>query len=157
MTLLTQSGSILELGMPVAAEATTTAVSGTTTEETQPASTATQILIQFLPWVFLLLLLYLIIFRPQKKKEKETAAMRENIQIGDEVLTIGGIVGLVVRKSEDTVVIETGGDRSKLRIKNWAIQENLTVHEEMKQAKAAKAAKKTKKEDAIEVAEPKDE
>ena len=43
--------------------------------------------------------------------------MRENIQIGDEIMTIGGIVGLVVRKSEDTVVIETGGDKSKLRIK----------------------------------------
>ena len=56
--------------------------------------------------------------------------MRNSIQVGDEVTTVGGIVGLVVNIKEDTVVLETGGDRSKIRIKRWAIQENLTQHEE---------------------------
>jgi preprotein translocase subunit YajC len=56
--------------------------------------------------------------------------MRENLQIGDEVTTVGGIVGIVVRKAEDTVVIETGGDRSKIRVKTWAVSENATIHDE---------------------------
>lgn len=74
-------------------------------------------------------LMYLIVIRPQKKKEKESKEMRDNLQIGDEVTTIGGITGIVVRKTEDTVVIETGGDRSKIRVKIWAISENATVHD----------------------------
>lgn len=74
-------------------------------------------------------LMYFIMIRPQKKKEKEAKEMRDNLQIGDEVTTIGGITGIVVRKTEDTVVIETGGDRSKIRVKTWAISENATVHD----------------------------
>lgn len=74
-------------------------------------------------------LMYLLMIRPQKKKEKEAKEMRDNLQIGDEVTTIGGITGIVVRKTEDTVVIETGGDRSKIRVKIWAISENATVHD----------------------------
>ena len=74
-------------------------------------------------------MMYFIAIRPQKKKEKEAKEMRESLQIGDEVTTIGGITGIIVRKSEDTVVIETGGDRSKIRVKTWAISENSTVHD----------------------------
>ena len=73
------------------------------------------------------------------KKEKEAMLMRSNIQIGDEILTIGGIVGIVVRKGEDTVVIETGGDRSKLRIRIEAVQENITAQEEAAKEKKEKA------------------
>lgn len=80
-------------------------------------------------WVVIIAVFYLIFLRPQKKKEKEVAAMRKNLQIGDEVTTSGGIVGIVVRKTEDTVVIETGGDRSKIRVKTWAIAENVTLHD----------------------------
>lgn len=71
-----------------------------------------------------------MLIRPQRKRDKETQRMRNSIQVGDEVLTVGGIVGLVVSIKEDTVVVETGGDRSKIRLKRWAIQENLTQHEE---------------------------
>ena len=74
-------------------------------------------------------IMYFLMIRPQKKKEKEAKEMRDNLQIGDEVTTIGGITGIVVRKTEDTVVIETGGDRSKIRVKTWAISENATVHD----------------------------
>ncbi|MBP1561116.1 MAG: preprotein translocase subunit YajC [Oscillospiraceae bacterium] len=72
---------------------------------------------------------YFFAIRPQKKKEKEAKEMRDNLQIGDEVTTIGGITGIIVRKNEDTVVIETGGDRSKIRVKLWAISENATIHD----------------------------
>ena len=77
----------------------------------------------------LIVVFYFFMIRPQKKKEKEAKQLRDNLQIGDEVTTIGGITGIVVRKTEDTVVIETGGDRSKIRVKLWAISENATVHD----------------------------
>ncbi len=92
--------------------------------------------------ILILVVFYFILIRPQKKKDNEAKAMRENIQIGDEILTIGGIVGIVVKKTEDTVVIETGGDKSKLRIKIAAIQENITLTEQAKAAKAAQNAER---------------
>lgn len=83
-------------------------------------------------------MMYFIAIRPQKKKEKEAKEMRESLQIGDEVTTIGGITGIIVRKNEDTVVIETGGDRSKIRVKIWAISENATVHDTSEEAAVKK-------------------
>lgn len=67
--------------------------------------------------------LYFVMYRPQKKKDKEAAARRNAIEIGDEITTIGGIVGRVVSLKEDTFVMETAGDRSRLRFKRWAIQD----------------------------------
>ena len=89
-------------------------------------------------FVIIIFFFYFLLIRPQKKKDKEAMAMRDSIQIGDEIMTIGGIVGIVVKKTEDTVVIETGGDKSKLRIKVWAIQENITVSEKAAAARADK-------------------
>ena len=83
-------------------------------------------------------MMYFIAIRPQKKKEKEAKEMRESLQIGDVVTTIGGITGIIVRKSEDTVVIETGGDRSKIRVKTWAISENATIHDTSEEAAVKK-------------------
>ena len=92
----------------------------------------------------LIIVFYFFLIRPQKKKEKEAKQLRDNLQIGDEVTTIGGIVGIIVRKNEDTCVIETGGDRSKIRVKLWAISENNTVHDAAEEA--AKESFKPKKE-----------
>ena len=86
-------------------------------------------LVSFLPLILIFVFMYFIMIRPQRKKEKATQEMRKNIQIGDEVTTAGGIVGIVVKRSDDTVVIETGGDRSKIRVKIWAIQSNETIHD----------------------------
>ena len=88
------------------------------------------IALQIVPFLLLIVVFYFVLIRPQRKRDKETQRMRNSIQVGDEVLTVGGIVGLVVSIKEDTVVVETGGDRSKIRLKRWAIQENLTKHEE---------------------------
>lgn len=84
----------------------------------------TSMLVTFvLPMGAMLLLLYFMMIRPQKKKEKQTTEMRNSIEIGDGVTTIGGIVGRVASLKEDTFVLETGTDRVKLRFKRWAIQE----------------------------------
>ena len=88
------------------------------------------IAVQIVPFVLLIVVFYFVLIRPQRKRDKETQRMRNSLQVGDEVVTVGGVVGLVVSIKEDTVVLETGGDRSKIRVKRWAIQENLTVHDD---------------------------
>ena len=65
---------------------------------------------------------YFIIYRPQKKQEKETAQMRSNLKIGDEISTNGGILGRIVKIKDDIITIETGSDKNKLKIFNWAVR-----------------------------------
>ena len=86
-------------------------------------------IISFAPIVVVIIVFYFMLIRPQQKKDKEDRAMRENLEIGDEIITAGGIVGLVVSIKEDTVVIETGSDRSKIRIAKWAVAQNVTAKE----------------------------
>ena len=76
--------------------------------------------------------LYFIFFRPQSKKKKKEAEMRKNAQVGDEITTIGGICGRIVavKDESESVIIETGSDKSKLRVKRWAIGSVDTVHED---------------------------
>ena len=74
--------------------------------------------------------MYFFMIRPQKKKKNEEQKMRENLQVGDEIVTIGGIYGRVISLKEDTIVIESQSDHSKLTIARWALQSNLTVHDE---------------------------
>lgn len=107
------------------------------------SSTGGAILSMVLPLLIMFALLYFIAIKPQKKREREMKDMQESLQVGDEIVTGGGIVGIVVRTGDDTVVIETGGERHKLRIKTWAITENVSAMERMKEAKAAASAKKS--------------
>lgn len=88
---------------------------------------------------------YFVIFRPQKKREQAEAELRKSIEIGDEIVTKDGIVGIVVRKSDDTLIIETGNERTKIRIKTWAVLENSTLLEQKNKEKAQEQAKKMKK------------
>ena len=76
--------------------------------------------------------LYFIFFRPQSKKKKKEAEMRKNAQVGDEITTIGGICGRIVavKDETDSIVIETGSDKAKLRVKRWAIGSVDTVNED---------------------------
>ena len=101
-----------------------------TTSSTDQMSSWLVILAQLPPILLVVVVMYFILIRPQRKREKETQKMRNSIQVGDEVTTSGGIVGRVVSLREDTVVIETGSDRSKIRIKRWAIQSNETLHDD---------------------------
>ncbi len=98
----------------------------TTAEET---SSVWDSVISFAPIVIILIVFYFMLIRPQQKKDKEDKAMRENLEIGDEIVTIGGIIGLVVSIKDDTVVIETGSDRSKVRILKSAVAQNITKTE----------------------------
>ena len=88
------------------------------------------ILTMFGPMIILFLVFYLFLIRPQKKREKQTQAMRASLDVGDEVVTIGGIVGRVVSIKDETLVIETGTDRNKIRITRWAVN-NITSEKEL--------------------------
>jgi len=93
--------------------------------------------------------MYFLMIRPQKKKQKEEQQMRDTIQIGDEITTIGGIMGRVVTVKEDSIVLETGADRVKMKFQRWAIQTNNTANERMEaERKAAADAKKAQSEKA---------
>ena len=75
----------------------------------------------FFTLALMLVMLYFMIYRPQKKQEKKDAAMRSALEIGDQVTTIGGIIGRVVAIKDDTFVLETGADRVKIRFTKNAI------------------------------------
>lgn len=89
-------------------------------ETTAPAevSPLIQNLIMWGPIVLIVVLMYFVMIRPQRKKQKEEQKMRNSIRVGDEITTIGGICGRVINIKEDALVIETGADRSKMTIKN---------------------------------------
>lgn len=65
--------------------------------------------------------LYFFMMRPQKKREKAVAEMRANIKVGDKVITIGGIVGIVVIAKEDYLTIETTGMKTRVELTRWGI------------------------------------
>ena len=79
--------------------------------------------------VLMIVLFYFFLYRPQKKQEKETKAMRDGLTVGDEITTIGGIIGKIVSIKEETVLIETGRDKVRIRILRNAIR-NVDVHAE---------------------------
>lgn len=81
-------------------------------------------------YAVIIIAMYFLLIHPQRKKSKEEKKMRENLQVGDEVVTIGGIYGRVISLKEDTMVIESKSDHSKLTLARWALQSNLTVHED---------------------------
>ena len=65
--------------------------------------------------------MYLFLIKPQKKKDKETQDMRNSIQVGDEIVTIGGVCGKVVKTKDESIVIQVGADKTKLEFKRWAV------------------------------------
>lgn len=110
-----------------------------------PKSSMTMILVM----VGMFVIMYFLTIRPQKKKQAEEQKLRDSIQIGDEITTIGGIQGRIVTVKEDSVILETGPDRTKLKFMRWAIQTNDTANaraaEEKAAADAAKAEEKAEK------------
>ena len=65
--------------------------------------------------------MYFLLIRPQKKKEKTIQNMRNSLQVGDEIVTIGGICGKIVKTKDDTIVIQVGADKVKFEMMRWAV------------------------------------
>lgn len=81
-------------------------------------------IVGFLPMILLILVFYFILIRPQRKKDKETREMLAALKVGDEITTIGGIVGSIIKIKDEKVIIETGTKTEKqpMTIERWAIR-----------------------------------
>ena len=79
---------------------------------------------------------YFFVIRPENKKKKKTEEMRNSLSLGDEIITIGGMIGKIVQITEDTITFETGEDRVRIQIKKWAI--STTAKMEAEEAKSGK-------------------
>ncbi len=74
----------------------------------------------FIPIIFLIIFYFLLI-RPQQKRDKAIKEMRNSLKTGDNVVTIGGVVGKIVKIFEDEVTIEIGSDKTKITLEKWGI------------------------------------
>ncbi len=119
------------------------------------ASSSSSSLMMIIPMILIFALMYFMMIRPQKKQQKLEQEMRNSLKIGDEITTIGGIMGRIVTVKDDSLIIETGADRNKMKITRWAVQANNTAMERDRQereaakaaAEKAKAEKKKKKDE----------
>lgn len=93
-----------------------------------------------------LVVVFYLMYRSNKKQEKETQNMRDSLEVGDEITTIGGIIGEIVRIKEETVTIETGKDRTKIRILRSAVR-SVDVYAAEKRGETRKADDNSKKND----------
>jgi preprotein translocase subunit YajC len=110
------------------------------------------LLITLLPLALLAIVFYFFLYRPQKKQEKEGADMRNSVELGDVIVTAGGIVGMVVKVTDEMLLIETSGNRTKIQIQKWAVQSvlekaNEPETKEVKSVKVDSGIKMKQKED----------
>ena len=92
---------------------------------------------------------YFMLIRPENKRKKEAEEMRSSLKVGDEITTIGGIVGKIVDIKGENIVVETGADRVRIEFVKWAVSTNESAAaraaEEAKKAEEAKAKAKAAK------------
>ena len=81
------------------------------------------------PLLALIVIFYFLLIRPQKKKEKAVTAMRNALKVGDEIVTIGGICGKIMKVKEETVTISVGADKTKFEIMKWAVSKVVSESE----------------------------
>ncbi len=104
-------------------------VLATTSDGTQQQGNMMSSLLMLLPLALMVVIFYFLIIRPEKKRSKKMKEMLNQLEVADEVVTSGGIIGRVLRVTDDTVLIETGSDRTKIRVLKSCIVENRTVHD----------------------------
>ena len=103
--------------------------------------------------VAMIAVFYFLMIRPENKRKKEAEQMRSAVKTGDQITTIGGIIGTVVSVKDDKFVLETSADQVRIELAKWAISTNETAaaaakveakkrQEEKAKAKAAKKASK---------------
>lgn len=87
------------------------------------SETTSSYIMAFAPLILIFVALWFFLIRPQKKKDQKIAEMRNSVQAGDEIVTIGGIVGKVLSVKDDAIVIYCGSDKTKMEFKKWAVSE----------------------------------
>ena len=78
-------------------------------------------LVQFLPLIILIAVMYFLMIRPQRKKDKAINDMRRGLTVGDEIVTIGGICGKIVKTKDETIIVQVGADKIKIEMMRWAV------------------------------------
>ena len=125
------------------------------------SETTSSYIMAFAPLILIFVAFWFFLIRPQKKKDQKIAEMRNSVQAGDEIVTIGGVVGKVLSVKDDAIVIYCGSDKTKMEFKKWAVSEvtkknDTPVKEAVKEVKEEeteapqkkKIKKLVKKEDA---------
>ena len=100
--------------------------------------------------VAMLAILYFLMIRPENKRKKQAEEMRNSLKKGDQITTIGGIVGRIVMVNDDTIVIETSDDRVRMELTKWAVSTN---NPQQQNAAADKKDKKADKEEPAKIEE----
>ena len=115
--------------------------------------------------IIIFVVFYFFMIRPENKRKKQLNEMRDHTAVGDEIVTIGGIMGKVVQVTGDTITFETGEDRVRMQVTKWAISTNVREEKQRAAAQAAarnardnkKKAKTSGEENSIVDEKPKDE
>ena len=91
-----------------------------------------------IPLVVMIALMYFLMIRPENKRKKEAENMRSSLKKGDQITTIGGIVGKIVQVTDENIVIETSDDRVRMELTKWAVSTNNSNPPADKKAKKAR-------------------
>ena len=117
-------------------------------------------IISLLPLIILFIAMYFLMIRPQRKKDKQIQEMRNNLNVGDEIVTIRGICGKIVKTKDETIVIQVGADKVKFEMMRWSVSsvtnpshrahkdESASVEEEVKKVRPKKLKKASDVEEA---------
>ena len=99
--------------------------------------------------VVMVAVFYFILIRPESKRKKQAEAMRNSLKVGDDITTIGGIIGTICAVKDKTIVVETGADRVRIEFAKWAVSSKgtQTTEEAIPEKTDAKDKKESKKED----------
>ena len=94
----------------------------------------------------MILIFYFLLIRPQKKRQRQMQNMLDSMQKGDEIITIGGIMGKVFDIRQDCVIITTSADETKMKFEKTAIARVLTQHDNIEDVVEKKQSKKNEKD-----------
>ena len=90
-----------------------------------------------LPLVLMIALMYFLMIRPENKRKKQAEEMRNSLKKGDQITTIGGIIGKIVQVTDETIIIETSDDRVRMELAKWSVSTNNTARSDDKKDKKA--------------------
>ena len=101
----------------------------------------------FMPLIMIILLVvvFYFMYRSNKKQEQQANDMRNNLEVGDEITTIGGIVGEIVSIKDETITIETSRDKTKIRFLRTAVR-NVDVSAAQKRGEVPMDSSEVKEE-----------
>lgn len=104
-----------------------------------------KLMVNIIPFALLIIVMYFFLIRPQKKKEKKINDMRSSLNVGDEIVTIGGICGKIVKTKDDTIVIQVGADKTKFEMTRWSVSSVVKSERASYEAKVEDVEEETKK------------